>query len=98
MKPRTRQVFNHLETAFREGRNDGWVCGRTLTHPKVGGWRFGARLAEIRAAGVRVEKRVCNCDERCRYARLRARDAGNRPAVTWAYRIESMPVEVHADA
>lgn len=56
MKPVTRRVLNALQTS-----STGWVCGRDLHEPEVGGWRADARLHELRQTGYRLEKQVCSC-------------------------------------
>lgn len=88
MKPRTRQVLAALQRAAdANGTGDGWVCARQLAHPKVGGWRYSARLHEIREAGIDLERRVCRHCERCRYARAQARERGETPPRYYAFRL-----------
>lgn len=67
------------------GQGDGWVCGRTLAHHKVGGWRYGARLHELRERGHAIQTAPCRCD-RCRYARDNT-PAGQQPSDICKYRL-----------
>lgn len=85
MKPKTCRVLKTLYTASEQCRNDGWVCGRTLAHPKVGGWKKDARLHEIRQAGFVLEKRVCYCDQ-CTYFTDKAKDRGEHLRI-FAFRL-----------
>lgn len=86
-RTKTEKVRDRLEDA-----DGGWVCIRTLWHPQVGGNRAGARVHELREAGVVVERRSCECHQ-CRYHRENAKRR-NEPAVyVSAYRI---PAEVSA--
>lgn len=86
-------MFRALQEAQTQG--SGWVCGRSLAHAKCGGWRYTARLHEIRAEGWQVEKRLCGCD-RCRYSADAARKVGKRPARIYAWRLVAAPAEVAA--
>lgn len=90
LRPAARRVLNALLRAHRANEDaTGWVCSTgTLHHAKVGGYGAHSRLSEIRKAGWHVEKRPCNCDQRCRHRRVQARRRGESPPPMWAFRIE----------
>lgn len=81
---RRERVHHALQKAAATG--DGWCCGRSLMHPKVGGNRYGARLHELRVAGVEWQSRTCIC-HRCRYANDEARRRGEVPPNVHMYRL-----------
>lgn len=86
LKPSARRVAATLMKA--EGAP---VCGRSLAHPKVGGWKKDARLHELRQVGFVLAKTVCECDERCRFVRAQARRRGARPQRIFAFAVEALP-------
>lgn len=52
MKPRTRELLALLE------QTAGWLCARDLVDRGVG-FRYGARIGELRKAGFSVETAPC---------------------------------------
>jgi len=65
---------------------DGWVCGRSLAHPRSGGRDFRARVSELRRAGWVIESRTCWCP-RCQWAIDQARSRGEQPPYGHCYRL-----------
>lgn len=84
MATRREKVASALRRALARG--EPWVCGRALGHAQCGGWRYSARVHELRADGVAIETRVCTC-ARCRWANDQARGRGEQPPLVHAYRI-----------
>lgn len=72
MKPRTARLLTLLES----GR---WVCGDDLALEGIG-WRFGARIHELRQDGYMVESRPCK--------------AHPHTSRVGAYRLETQPVQM----
>ena len=52
MKPTCKRVLERLRAA-----ESGWVRGLDLSHPDVGGLRFGGRIHELRKMGYQIERR-----------------------------------------
>lgn len=84
MATRKDKVAAALSRALTRG--EPWVCGRALGHAQCGGWRYSARIHELRADGVEIETRVCGC-ARCRWANDQARARGEQPPKVHAYRL-----------
>lgn len=91
MSTRRERVLKRLQKA--QGGAEGFVCMRSLTHPTVGGNRAGARLHELREAGVALERKFpCDCTD-CRYFALQAERRGDPPSRLTAWRLASVTAE-----
>lgn len=84
MATRREKVASALTKALARG--EPWVCGRSLGHAQCGGWRYSARVHELRGEGVHIETKVCGC-ARCRWANDQATARGDRPPNVHAYSI-----------
>lgn len=80
------RALQRAQASAEKGSGDGWVCGRSLMHPTVGGNRFGARLHELRERGHGIERKVCRCTQ-CRHFNGKARERGEQPPNIHAWRL-----------
>lgn len=67
-------------------RHGGWVCGRVLHSPEIGGWRADARLHELRSQGHAIAKRLCDCPA-CRRAAMFQQARGRQPSRVHAWKL-----------
>jgi hypothetical protein len=85
MSTRREKVRSALSRALADASGP-WVCGRSLGHANCGGWRYSARVHELRAEGAVILSKVCAC-ARCRWANDQARRRGDQPANVHCYQL-----------
>lgn len=81
------KVASALTKALKRG--EPWVCGRSLGHANCGGWRYSARVHELRCDGMQIVSRLCDC-ARCRWANDQARARGEQPPNVHRYRLADL--------